>query len=94
MAAAQAASFWKHLGGDGGCKETEESVLRDVKTQVTAREGPLIGGIKSGKFPLPSDPYFLLGNHGSVSASGQRCLLKEYSSNQKSKDCITMAGAP
>ena len=74
-------------------KRQEESVLCDVKTQVTAREGPLIGGIKSGKFPLPSDPYFLLGNHCSVSASGQSCLLKEYSSNQKSRDCITMAGA-
>ena len=74
-------------------KRQEESVLRDVKTQVTAKEGPLIRRIKSGKFPLPSDPYFLLGNHHSVSASGQRRLLKEYSSDQKSKDCVTMAGA-
>ena len=74
-------------------KRQEESVLRDVRTQVTAKEGPLIRRIKSGKFPLPSDPYFLLGNHHSVSASGQRRLLKEYSSDQKSKDCVTMAGA-
>ena len=73
-------------------KRQEESVLRDVKTRVAAKEGALVGGIKSGKFPLPSDLYFLLGNHHGVSASGQRCLLKEYNSNRKSKDCVTTAG--
>lgn len=52
-------------------KRQEERALGYMKTHVAAGDGPLIRGANSGKFLLPSDLCFLLGNHHSVSTSGQ-----------------------
>lgn len=67
----------------------EESTLSYMKTHVAAGDRPLNRGAYSGKFLLPSDLYFQLGNRHSVYIWTKMSVISIQLSNQNSANCLT-----
>lgn len=94
MAAAQAASFWRPLGGDGGCKETggECSPPREEDSSGCKVRAPHQRS-KVRKFSTSKQSLFPTWKAlWCVYIWTVMSVIRVQLSNQKSMDCATRAG--